>query len=447
MAHNPNERQVMELQREGVLLVEDGNHGEYRPRRDEFSDEGTAFIRAADMDQGRILFESASRINDVALNRIRKGIGAGGDVLLSHKGTVGKIAYAPLDSPPFVCSPQTTFWRSLDTDRLDRRYLYAYMRSEHFHRQLRSRQNETDMAAYVSLTAQRDLQILLPEIHTQRDIAGVLGSIDKKIEVNSRTNRLLQSMARAVFKSWFIDFEPVKVKAAGGEGFPGMRSEVFGALPEILVDSELGEIPDGWGVSPIGELVDVVGGGTPSTKVAEYWEGGDQPFCTPKEMSRLSAPVILGTERKITQAGVGRISSGQLPIGTIVLSSRAPIGYLAIAATPLSVNQGIIAMPPGEIPSSYVLFWTESNIEVIKARASGSTFAEISKRSFRPIPALRPGEAVLTAFDAVVSPMLELITNNERESRALASCRDTLLPKLISGEVHVATSNGGDNGG
>src|SRR5262249_24710350 len=110
---------VVDLQREGVLLVEDGNHGEYRPRPDEFVDVGTAFIRAADIDDGRILFDRASRINETARRRITKGIGNRGDILLSHKGTVGKIALVPEDAPPFVCSPQTTFWRTLSVDVLD----------------------------------------------------------------------------------------------------------------------------------------------------------------------------------------------------------------------------------------------------------------------------------------------------------------------------------------
>lgn len=121
---------VMELQSQGVLLVEDGNHGENRPRSDEFRAEGTAFIRAADMQSGRVLFGSASRINGTALARIRKGFGRPGDVLFSHKGTVGKLALVPDDAPPFVCSPQTTFWRVLDEDVLDRRYLYFWMHGE-----------------------------------------------------------------------------------------------------------------------------------------------------------------------------------------------------------------------------------------------------------------------------------------------------------------------------
>jgi type I restriction enzyme, S subunit len=132
------EHKVMHLQRDGVLLVEDGNHGEYRPRTVEFGVGEVSFIRAADMELGRVLFETASKINSTARERIRKGIGAGGDVLLSHKGTVGKIAYVPLSCPKFVCSPQTTFWRSLDQNQLDRRYLYYYLCSEKFWQQLAS---------------------------------------------------------------------------------------------------------------------------------------------------------------------------------------------------------------------------------------------------------------------------------------------------------------------
>src|SRR5437899_67790 len=148
---------VAELQQEGILLVEDGNHGEYRPRPDEFVDSGVAFIRAADMDAGRVLFGSASKINERARERITKGIGAPGDVLLSHKGTVGKVALVPDDAPAFVCSPQTTFWRTLDQERLDRKFLYAFLRSPGFHAQLATRAGDTDTAPYVTRTSQRRL--------------------------------------------------------------------------------------------------------------------------------------------------------------------------------------------------------------------------------------------------------------------------------------------------
>jgi len=286
---------------------------------------------------------------------------------------------------------------------------------------------------------------VVPEPAEQRAIAEVLGSLDDKIELNRRMNGVLEAMARAIFKAWFIDFEPVKAKAAGATSFPGMPQDVFDQLPNQLVDTEDGQAPRGWSYMPIGDLVDVVGGGTPSTKNPEFWEGGSSPFCTPKDMSRLRAPVLLDTERHITQAGVDKISSGQLPVGTVILSSRAPIGYLALAAAPVSVNQGIIAMLAGRIPNTYVLLWTEANMEVIKSRAGGSTFAEISKRNFRPIPALCPDDLTLRAFGDLTEPLFELMTVNERESHVLARTRDTLLPQLISGELRteIAQREGG----
>lgn len=188
---------VAELQADGILRVEDGNHGEYRPRPDEFVEAGTSFIRAADLDDGRVQFDFASRINDVARRRITKGIGAPGDILLSHKGTVGKVALVAEDAPAFVCSPQTTFWRTLRTDVLDRGYLYAFLRSRAFMDQLAARMSETDMAPYVSLTAQRTLRVHLPPIEEQRRVAGALTAFDERIELDRRLIRTLRDAALA----------------------------------------------------------------------------------------------------------------------------------------------------------------------------------------------------------------------------------------------------------
>src|SRR2546426_2149057 len=246
---------VSALQRDGILLVEDGNHGEHRPRSDEFVNAGVAFIRAADMDAGRVLFESASKIDERARQRITKGIGAPGDVLLSHKGTVGKLALVPDDAPAFVCSPQTTFWRTLDQERLDRKFLYAFLRSPGFHAQLATRAGETDMAPYVSLTSQRGLHVTLPPITTQRTIGHILGKLDDKIELNRRMNETLEAIARALFKSWFVDFDTVRAKAAGRE--PGVPKHIADLFPDSFEDSELGEIPKGWRVAPLPEVFEV----------------------------------------------------------------------------------------------------------------------------------------------------------------------------------------------
>jgi type I restriction enzyme S subunit len=327
------------------------------------------------------------------------------------------------------------------------RYLLFALQSDSVQEQIRWSEGTGSTVSNLRIPHLKKLQVPRPSISEQRFIAEILGALDDKIELNCQMNRTLEAMARAIFKAWFVDFDPVQAKAAGRHSFPGMPQDVFEQLPDRFIDTELGLVPEGWTHVPIGDLVDVIGGGTPSTKNPDFWGSGKFPFCTPKDMSRLTSPVLLETERHITQAGVDKISSGQLPVGTVILSSLAPIGYLALAETPISVNQGIIAMITGEIPNTYVLLWTKANMEVIKSRAGGSTFAEISKRNFRPIPALRPDDCTLSAFGDVVQPLFELIASNERQDRVLAATRDMLLPKLISGELRIPAAERGTDGG
>ena len=256
-----------------------------------------------------------------------------------------------------------------------------------------------------------------PPLDEQRRIAAVLGALDDKIELNRKMNRTLEEMAQAIFKSWFIDFD--------------------GHDPADMVDSALRPIPKGWKVRPVGDVVKVVGGSTPSTKEPGYWAGGTFAWATPKDLSGVDVPVLLDTERRVTRSGLDSIGSGLLPIGTFLLSSRAPIGYIAIAQVPVAINQGFIAIPPGPLPPTYLLFWTRFNLDAIKARAGGTTFAEISKAGFRPIPMVVPPATVLDEFSAAVEPLFGRIVANTRQSRTLANLRDALLPKLISGELRV----------
>ena len=184
----------------------------------------------------------------------------------------------------------------------------------------------------------------VPPLAEQRAIAHILGTLDDKIELNRRMNETLEAMARALFKSWFVDFDPVRAKAEGRD--PGLPKPLADLFPDSFEDSELGEIPKGWEIKSIGDLADVVGGTTPSTKEPAFWEGGTHAWATPKDLSGLSVPVLLDTERRITDAGLSQIGSGLLPKGTVLLSSRAPIGYLAVAEIPVAINQGFIAMTP-----------------------------------------------------------------------------------------------------
>jgi len=280
------------------------------------------------------------------------------------------------------------------------------------------------------------LFVPIPPLPEQRAIAHILGTLDDKIELNRRMNETLEAMAQAIFKSWFVDFDPVRAKM---EGRPtGLTKEIEDLFPDSFEDSELGEIPRGWEVATIGEIVNIAGGSTPSTKESTYWENGCHYWATPKDLSSLSTPVLLGTERKITDAGLAQIGSGKLPAGTVLLSSRAPIGYLAISEVPVSINQGFIAMlPREEVSNLFILYWAACAHEEIVSRANGSTFLEISKANFRQILVIRPTKSVMELFESNVRPLYLQIVRNERETMILATLRSSLLPKLLSGEIRV----------
>ena len=278
------------------------------------------------------------------------------------------------------------------------------------------------------------LMLHLPPLPEQHAIAHILGVFDDKIELNRRMGETLEEAVRALFKSWFVDFDPVKDRSRDNGDFPFHR-----AFPTGFLDSSCGLVPAGWEVKPVGEICAIFGGATPSTKVDDYWQDGAWCWATPKDLSRLSNSVLIDTARKITDAGLRQIPSGLLPKGTVLMSSRAPIGYLAIADMPVSVNQGFIAMVPDRgVPSSYLLNWCRFHDDAILSVANGSTFLEVAKRNFRKLDVVVPTAQVMAAFDGFSEAVYHRIALNARESVRLTGLRDVLLPKLLSGEIRIS---------
>ena len=317
-----------------------------------------------------------------------------------------------------------------DPHQLEPGFLWAIVSQQSFTNYLVTRE---EGAAYpaVSANAILEFEINLPPIREQRAIASTIEAIDRKLELNRQTNETLEAMARALFKDWFVDFGPTRAKMEGSE--PYLAPDLWALFPDRL--DEATGLPEGWITSAIGDEVRVVGGSTPSTKEPAFWDGQIH-WATPKDLSKLTSPILLQTERKITEAGLGKISSGLLPVGAVLLSSRAPIGYLAISQVPVAINQGFIAMIcEGCVSNVFVWLWTLENMDAILSKANGSTFQEISKTNFRPLPVHLPRNDLLGAFDANVMPIYQQIVQNEQETRTLSVTRDLLLPKLMSGEI------------
>jgi len=388
------------------------------------------------MKEGHLDFEGARRISETDfIEWTKKALPEAHDVVLSRRCNPGTTA-AVTNGDKFALGQNLVLLRANGT-RVFPPFLRWLVRGQDWWNEIGRFLNVGAVFDSLRCADVPKFELPIPPLDEQRAIASVLGSLDDKIELNRRMNRTLEQMAAAIFKAWFVDFEPVRAKASGAASFPGMPQPVFDALPATFADSELGPIPEGWEVKPIGDAVEIKGGGTPSTKNPDFWDGPHH-WVTPKDLSGLSDPILLDTSRRLTDAGLAKISSGLLPQGTVLLSSRAPIGYLAITAIETAVNQGFIAMlPDGSLPPSYLLNWASFYMDDIKGNANGTTFQEISKKNFRPLRAIVPSPEVATGFQAIVGPLYDQVRLNMQESTTLAETRDALLPKLLSGEVSV----------
>ena len=364
-------------------------------------------------------------------------------MVFSYETRIGEAAIIPKDLQ--CCLGRRMALVRLDPAKYDSHFFLYYFLSPDFQSLLRSKTVNGATVDRISLTEFPDFPVPNIPIADQKRIASVLSNIDDKIELNRRMNETLEAMAQAIFRDWFVDFGPVRRKMAGatdpstilgGLLPPGPQSNHLANLfPDRLGADDL---PEGWAMREIGTLAEIVGGATPSTSNESFWNDGRHAWATPKDLSKLNGRFVFETERQITNEGLKKIGSGLSPAGSVLMSSRAPIGYVAIAACPVAVNQGfIVVRPTAEFPTEYAYFWLHENMDLIKSNANGSTFQEISKTNFRPLPIVRPPNEIMQTFVALTSPMLESIRIREMENITLAETRDYLLPKLMSGAIRV----------
>jgi type I restriction enzyme S subunit len=443
---------IAELIDNGDLVINDG----YRAKNSELSTEGLRFARAQNINNG-FRFEDADRFPEKDLQKVGIKISQPGDVVFTSKGTVGRFAFVREGTPRFVYAPQLCFWRSLNRKRIHPRWLYYWMQSREFFVQYSGVADQTDMAEYVSLRDQRQMHITLLPIQEQQAIACVLGTLDDKIELNRRMNATLEAMARAIFKSWFVDFDPVREKAQRKDAKAQRRKErqeqdsfaswhpgdlalnptIADLFPDDFEESELGEIPKGWGVDTILTVSELLSGGTPSTKVPEYWDGGIK-WVSARDVSGAHGAFLLNTERTITQEGVDNSSTKILPELTTIVTARGTVGSYCILAEPMAMNQTNYGLKATMEDADYFVFFAlGSLVHQLKQRAYGTIFDTITTRTFKTSQVAIPPVSLMSKFDQIVQPTMEAIRQNLKQSRTLAALRDALLPKLISGELRV----------
>ena len=447
---NWQEWNVGELEKKKLILVQDGNHGEYRPRKKEFTDKGVAFIRAADLGEGVVKFSEAGKINKIAFDRIRKGIGKDLDTILSTKGTVGKLAYVPKGSPEYVCSPQTTFWRTLDHNFIDPKFLYYELQSRHFINQISSRKGETDMADYLSLTSQRGLSLRVPEIKVQREVVRILSSLDNKIKLNRQINHTLELLASAIFKSWFIDFDPVKVKMtvleAGGSAVEAetaamsiiankspedlarlklLKPENYEQLartaslfPAAMQECEYGSIPEGWFKKPIKDIV------LRSSVGKKYAQKTASP--------NGNIPILDQGKSGIIGFHNSEPGVKASPANPIIVFANHTCNMRLIMHD-FSAIQNVLPFKGKGINIFWLYFATLGRQKFIEYKGHWPDF-EIKE-------VVVPTKGLDEHFGEKISKISEMIYENERQNKKLNEIVASILPKLLSGQVDLSLLN------
>jgi type I restriction enzyme S subunit len=395
---------------------------DYRGKTPKKTDSGIPLITAKIVKNGRIEKPNEFIAEEDYDKWMIRGLPESGDVVMTTEAPLGEVAQIRDNN---VALAQRIITLRGAKNILDNGYLKYFLQSNEGQTRLKARETGTTVTG-IKQSELRKVLIPMPEIGTQRAIAEILYSLDDKIELNNQINENLEALAQAIFKHWFIDFE-----------FPDKNGNPYKSSGGKMVESELGLIPEGWNVGELQEILEVKGGGTPSTKNEEFWDG-DINWTSPKDLSKLKFPVLLETEKKITASGLKKISSGLLPKGTLLMSSRAPIGYLAITEIDTAINQGYIAINcKGSFDNLFMLFWLKQNIASVTAMANGSTFLEVNKANFKKIKIVIPKPNVHNIFVDHIKHMFELLTQNEKESRNLESLRDTILPRLISGTLEL----------
>ena len=399
---------VSALINDGILLIGDG----YRAKNDELAPSGLPFARAGNINNG-FQFDDADHFPDANVSRVTNKISQPGDVVFTSKGTVGRFAFVRSRTPRFVYSPQLCFWRSLNTGVIESHFLYFWMYGREFFVQFKGVAGQTDMAEYVSLSDQRRMRITLPPIYEQRTIAHILGTLDDKIELNRKMSETLEAMARTLFKSWFVDFDPVRAKAAG-EKPPGLADDIAALFPDRFVESELGEIPEGWSDGRLSDLVELKYG--KALKATERCDG------------------------KVPVYGSGGITGWHdealVEHPTVIVGRKGSVGTLYWEDRPSYPIDTTFFVTTKTAPLTFCYYaMLGLGLEVLNTDAAVPGLNR--DNAYRQTIVIPPPD-MLAAWDSFAGVLRENLRLLRDENDVLTQLRDLLLPRLISGKLRVS---------
>jgi type I restriction enzyme S subunit len=397
-----------ELLERGIIEIGDG----YRAKNAEFAENGgLPFVRVGNVGT-RLQLDGLDELPLENKGRYGSKISRPFDSLITMKGTVGRVACVSENVRSFVYSPQISYWRSHDPTEVHPRWLRYWLESPEFLGQASATKGATDMADYINLRDQRRMHIALPPLQAQRQIADVLGALDDLIENNRRRIELLEEMAQAIYREWFVRFR-----------YPGHEDA-------ILVDSPFGPIPEGWEVKPFSMIASFVNGfafkpthwgntGRPIIKIKELKQGvtADTPRCRKEEI-----------ERKYW-----------VEPGDLLFSWSADLGAYRWSDEPGLLNQHLFTvMPSGKLSLAFLFRALDGAMPEFRERAQGTTMRHIRRSALSEVTVALPPQDLVDLFTAAVEPADREVISLRQSSHGLASMRDLLLPKLVTGQIDVS---------
>lgn len=391
----------------GVLEIGDG----YRARNEELGGQGPIFLRAGHVADTHIDFTGAERFLSDYEPKVRPKMSRPGDAVVTTKGnSTGRTAFVTELMPPFVYSPHLSYWRSRDPARLASGFLRFWSRGEEFRIQLEAMKVSTDMAPYLSLADQRRLRITLPAIRVQEAIGQILGALDDKIELNRRLNETLETIARALFRSWFVDFDDVP--------------------KERLTECECGHVPPGWTREPLDSIAHFLNG----LALQRYPPSGDDVL-----------PVIKIAQLKANHTVGADLASASIPQeyivadGDLVFSWSGSLDVRLWCGGPGALNQHLFKVTSRQYPKWFCHQWLCHYLPAFRQIAAdkATTMGHIQRHHLSQVLVRVPPPQRLQAIDDTLRPMTSAVIANAVQSRTLTALRDAILPKLLSGELRL----------
>ena len=413
-----------ELIRNGVLRVSDG----YRAKNNELGGGGPVFLRSAYLQDNGFTLTDPDRFQCVDTSKFGDKVAIFEDTVITTKGnSTGRVGYVSSNVEGAVYSPHLSYWRSLDNNRLCPRYLYFWSRSQNFLDQLHSFAYATDMAPYFSLRDQMRIVIALPNIAIQREIAAILSALDDKIELNRKTAATLEEMARALYRSWFVDFDPVHAKAAG------LAPAHMDAPTAALFPDRFGDygLPERWEEKPLSSIADFLNG------------AALQKF--PPLEGEVGIPVIKIAQLRNGLTAGGPKASSELPMkykvhdGDVLFSWSGSLLQRVWTGGMGALNQHLFKVSSEVVPKWFHYFAVDQHMMEFQAIAASkaTTMGHIQRHHLDEAQIIMPTQSVMASADRLIQPLFNRSFQCQMENHSLVTLRDTLLPRLMSGELRV----------